>query len=259
MWGAIIGDLAGSVYEFDQIKNIKSINTKEIIPQNAFFSDDTILTVAIAKAIQTDKNYEKWLRKYGLEYLNYKPKFEPYFKSSFSPGFAKWLNSSEQGRSVGNGAMMRISPVGIFSISEKEVKKNAMLATLPSHNSKEAIVYSTLVALIIFYAKNGMSKEEILKKLDIKLVKREFVKFNTTCNETFDNCIYCAFSSNSFNESILKILSLGGDTDTNACITGSIAEALYGVDKELINKARCYIPKEFAKIIDKEYDREILR
>ena len=63
MWGAIIGDLAGSVYEFDQIKNIKSINTKEIIPQNAFFSDDTILTVAIAKAIQTDKNYEKWLRR----------------------------------------------------------------------------------------------------------------------------------------------------------------------------------------------------
>ena len=86
MWGAVIGDLAGSIYEYEQIKKIKTVQTKEIIPSNAFFSDDTILTVAIAEAFQTDKNYEEALKKYGKEYVNYKHKFNPYFKTSFSPG-----------------------------------------------------------------------------------------------------------------------------------------------------------------------------
>ena len=67
MWGAVIGDLAGSIYEYEQIKKIKTVQTKEIIPSNAFFSDDTILTVAIAEALQTDKNYEEALKKYGKE------------------------------------------------------------------------------------------------------------------------------------------------------------------------------------------------
>lgn len=257
MWGAVIGDLAGSIYEYEQIKKIKTVQGKEIIPSNAFFSDDTILTVAIAEAFQTDRNYEKALKKYGKEYINYKPNFKPYFRTSFSPGYIKWLNSNEQGKSIGNGAMMRISPIGLGSISEKEVKENTRLATEPSHNSKEAIVYATLIALMIFYAKNGMKKEEILKKLNINLEYKEFEKFNTTCSQTFDNCVYAAFSSDSFEESINKILKFGGDTDTNACITGSIAESLYGINQKLIEQAKKYIPSEFVKIIEKEYQKEI--
>ena len=97
--------------------------------------------------------------------LNYKP----YFKTSFSPGFIKWCNSNEIGTSIGNGAMMRISPIGFSFDNEHDVKENARLATIPSHNSKEAIVYSTLIALIIFYARNNMPKNEILRKLNIKL------------------------------------------------------------------------------------------
>ena len=159
MWGAVIGDLAGSVYEFEQLKEIKSIKTNEIIPNNAFFSDDTILTMAIAEAVQTDMNYEEHLKKYGKLYRNYKPDIKPYFNGSFS-----------------------------FD-NEIDVKKNARLATVPSHDSKEAIVYSTLIALIIFYAKNKVPKDEILKKLNIKLKCESFKKFNTTCSQTFDNCV----------------------------------------------------------------------
>lgn len=139
MWGAVIGDLAGSIYEFEQIKGIKSIKTNEIIPQNAFFSDDTILTIAIAEACQTDKDYEGHLKKYGHMYKDYKPDYKPYFRTSFSPGFIKWCNSNEIGTSIGNGAMMRISPVGFLFDNESDVKENARLATIPSHNSKEAI------------------------------------------------------------------------------------------------------------------------
>ena len=93
MWGAIIGDLAGSIYEYEQIKGIKKVNCSEIIPQNAFFSDDTILTIAVLDAIQHDKDYEKYLRLYGNKYALYKPNFEPYFKTSFAPGFIKWLKN----------------------------------------------------------------------------------------------------------------------------------------------------------------------
>ena len=256
MWGAIIGDLSGSIYEFGQTKKIESIRPKELIDSNAFFSDDSILTVAIANAIQTDGDYEKYLRQYGKIYQNYSPSFKPYFKNSFSPGFTKWLNSDNQGNSTGNGALMRISPIGFCCSTEDEVKKNAILATIPSHNSKEAIVYSTLVALIIFYGKNGVPKSEILKKLNIKLKYNKFDKFNTTCSQTFDNCIFSAFTSNNFNESIYKILSFGGDTDTNACITGAIAESLYGITPALIKQAQNYIPHQFVEVIKKEYHIE---
>ncbi|MBR6504517.1 MAG: ADP-ribosylglycohydrolase family protein [Clostridia bacterium] len=253
MWGAVIGDLAGSIYEYEQTSEVKSIKTDKIIPDNAFFSDDTILTIAILEAIQTDRNYEAHLKKYGNLYKAYKPNHKPYFKTSFSPGFTKWCESNEIGISIGNGAMMRISPVGFLFDNESEVKENAFLATVPSHNSKEAIVYSTLIALIIYHARNNMPKDEILKKLNIELKYKPFEKFNYTCSQTFDNCVFAAFNSESFEESICKVLSYGGDTDTNACIVGSMAEALYGIEPELIEKAKEYIPDEFTKILDKAY------
>jgi len=253
MWGAVIGDLAGSIYEYEQITEIKSIKTDEIIPDKAFFSDDTILTIAILEAIQTDRDYEKYLKKYGNSYKDYRPSHEPYFKTSFSPGFTKWCESNEIGTSIGNGAMMRISPVGFLFDNESEVKENARFATIPSHNSKEAIVYSTLTALIIYHARNNMPKDEILKKLNIELKYKPFEKFNSTCSQTFDNCVFAAFNSNSFEESICNVLSYGGDTDTNACIVGAMAEALYGIEPGLINKVKEYIPNEFIEILDKAY------
>lgn len=255
MWGAIIGDLAGSIYEFNQTKNIKSINVNqnEIISETSFFSDDTILTIAIMEAIQTDKNYEEHLKKYGNLYKNYKPNFKPYFNTSFSPGFIKWCNSNEIGTSIGNGAMMRISPIGFLFDNENDVKENARLVTIPSHNSKEAIVYSTLIALIIFYARQRMPKKEILKKLNLELKYKPFEKFNSTCSQTFDNCVFAVFNSNCFEESIQTVLSYGGDTDTNACIVGSMAEAMYGINPELIKKAKEHIPEDFIEILERAY------
>jgi len=74
-----------------------------------------------------------------------------------------------------------------------------------------------------------------------------------TCNETIDNCLYALFTSDSFEESLKKVISFGGDTDTNACIVGSMAEALYGIDEELLNKAKLKIPSEFVKKLEKGY------
>ena len=89
MWGAIIGDIAGSIYEFKQLKETKIVQCDELISEKGFYSDDTILTVAIANAIETDKDYEKYLKLYGQKFRDYRPNFEPYFKNSFSPRIYK--------------------------------------------------------------------------------------------------------------------------------------------------------------------------
>lgn len=251
MYGAIIGDLAGSIYEYEQLKEIKSIHITELIVKESFYSDDTILTVAMIDAILNDRNYDRYLREYIKKYSDYKPDFNPYFKNTFSPGLMNWSKTSLLGFSKGNGALMRISPIGYLFDKEEEVVKNARLATIPSHNSLEAIETATIVALMIFYFRQGLSKEEVYKKLNIKLECKPFRKFNTTCYETLSNCLYVLYHSTSFQSSIANMLLLGGDTDTNAAIIGSLAEAIYGIDENLKNEAEKKLPKEFVKVLRK--------
>ncbi|MBR3161328.1 MAG: ADP-ribosylglycohydrolase family protein [Bacilli bacterium] len=251
MYGAIVGDLAGSIYEFNQLKKIQSIKMNNLIEDNAFYSDDTILTIAILDAILNNKDYDYYLRKYIQEYSEYKPDFNPYFKSSFSPNLIKWSKSNVVGISHGNGAMMRISPVGYMFDSEIDVIENARLATIPSHNSKESIDSATTVALIIYYFRQGYTKDEIFKMLNIDIEYIPFTKFNTTCEETIGNCLYALYNSNSFDDAIRKTLLMGGDTDTNCAIVGSMAEAMYGIDNEVIERANEKIPQKYVKILSR--------
>ena len=155
MLGAIYGDKAGSTYEFEQLREIKSINPKQIILPNSFYSDDTIETIAVIDAIINNKDYEQTLCEYILENIEYKPNFNPYFKTAFSPGTIKWAKGIGKNDSIGNGAMMRISPVGYLFNNEEDVIENAKLVTVPSHNSKEAIESATIIALMIYYFRNG--------------------------------------------------------------------------------------------------------
>ena len=249
MYGAIIGDLAGSIYEYDQVKEIKSINPEHIIMPNSFYSDDTILTIAILDAINNDKNYDKYLREYILRYKDYKLDYKPYFKTAFSPNIVRWANSSTKGNSRGNGALMRISPVGFKFETEKEVIENAREATIPSHDSYQAIYGAEVVALVIFYLRQGYSKEDTFRKLNLEVTYTPFKKFNTTVEETLYNCLYAFYISTSYEDAIRKTLLMGGDTDTNCCIVGSMAEAYYGIEQELIDQANKKIPKEFKKVL----------
>lgn len=255
MLGAIIGDLAGSIYEFEQVKNCREIKINNIIEDNSFFSDDTILTIAIADAALNNVDYKTKLKEYAVKYNSNLPKNIPYFKTMFSPNFIKWAKSDYQGESSGNGAMMRISPIGFLFNTEKEVIKNSYLATIPSHNTEEAIKCATIVALIIFYARQGFLKQEIINKLNLKIKKPNIEKFNYTCANTIDVCLYSLFKANNFEDSLKLAISFGGDTDTNACIVGSMAEALFGIDEELKNKALTKLPTEFKKLIKDFYNR----
>ena len=149
--------------------------------------------------------------------------------------------------------MMRISPVGYLFDSEEDVIENARLVTIPSHNSKEAIESATIVALMIFYFRNGLTKEEVFKKLNLLVKYEPFRKFNTTCNETLGNCLYALYNSTSFEDSIRKTLLMGGDTDTNCCIVGSVAESLYGMSEKQREDAISNLPSDYVKILKKVY------
>lgn len=253
MLGAIYGDKAGSIYEYSQLNGIKSINPQKLIVKNSFYSDDTIETIAVMDAILNNNDYKETLKKYILRYEHYKPNFNPYFKTIFSPGTIKWAKGMGRGNSIGNGAMMRISPVGFLFNDENQVIENARLVTITSHNSDEAIRCATIIALMIYYFRNGLSKEDVLKKLNLLIHYKPFIKFNTTCYETLDNCLYVIYNSNSFEDAIRKSLLMGGDTDTNSCIVGSIAEALYGMNEIEKCDAMSNLPNEYIKILRKVY------
>lgn len=195
MLGGIFGDKSGSIYEFNQLKEIKPIKPDQLILPNSFYSDDTIEIIAIMDAIINNKDYGETLKEYILKYENYKPNFSPYFKTPFSPSAIKWAKGIGKSDSIGNGAMMRISPVGYLFDNEDEVIKNSKLATIPSHNSSEAIESATIIALMIYYFKKGLTKEEVYKKLNLPVNYKPFLKFNTTCRETIGNCLYVIYNS----------------------------------------------------------------
>lgn len=251
MYGAIIGDLAGSIYEYGQIKNISEVKINKLIEDNSFFSDDSILTIAILDAILNKGDYSSYIREYINKYSDYKPDFSPYFKSPFSPGMMKWAREVSATKSCGNGAMMRISPVGYMFDTETDVISNAYLATIPTHDSYEAINSARIIALMIFYFRNGLSKDLVFNKLNLDISYKPFTKFNTTCSETLGNCLYAIYNSNSFYDSISKVISMGGDTDTNACVVGSVSEAIYGIDDDLKELVYEKLDDDLGKVLRK--------
>ena len=149
--------------------------------------------------------------------------------------------------------MMRISPVGYLFDTEKDIIENVRLATIPSHNSEEAIYCATTIALMIYYFRNGWSKEEVYKKLKLQVNYIPFTKFNMTCGTTIGNCLYAIYYSTSFEDAIRKTLVMGGDTDTNACIVGSVVESLYGMCEKQKEDAILGLPNEYVKILKRVY------
>ena len=279
MLGAIIGDLVGTRYEYqefldsrngiinvDRRKRILDSNT-ELLTDESFISDDSLLTIAIAEAIIYNRDYKEALKKYVQKYGNKPVKREGFFKNAFSPTFIKWANSKtdENGESQGNGAAMRISPVAFLFNDLETVEKEAKKATIPSHNSYQAIRGAQCLAGTIFLAKQKEKKDKIEKyvtkkygyNLNYDLEQlQECNTFNGTCEVTVPQAIFIFLQSNNFEDSIRKAISIGGDTDTIACMVGGISEAYYGIPKQLRNRALELIPEDLKQIIIKEYKKK---
>lgn len=274
MLGAIIGDVAGSYLEVLEIQGRNTIDRhrsydervkvldKDISLFGKYSSctDDSILTVAVWDAIINGNcNYEKYLREYGLREVN--NGVDLYGRSRFGRGFVSWLEGNFQGESYGNGAAMRISPVGYLFDSLDEVKEQVRLATIPSHNHPDAIKGAEAVAVTIFLLRTGHSKEEVYEYIksnyydlnyDLEDLQRNYV-FSSKSSESVPQALFVFFQSEGFEDSIRKALSIGGDSDTIACIVGSISEAYYGIPDKLKEEVKPYIKDYMLPLVEKRY------
>ena len=270
MLGAIIGDVVGSYYEVLEVKEIKNGHRSyeerikildqntPLFTENSSVTDDSILTFAIYKAIKENKPYEEMLKYYAKQEIDLGK--DMYGRSRFGKGFVEWVNGNTQGTSYGNGASMRISPVGYLFDTLEEVKQESYKATIPSHNHEESILCAEAVSTSIFLLRNGISKEELKEyieknyfKLDYDLedLRRNY-KFSSKSINSVPQAIFAFLESNSFEETIRNAISIGGDTDTIACIAGSLAESYYGIPEELLEQVKPYLKDYMKELLDKE-------
>lgn len=275
MLGAIIGDIVGSYYEVLEInakknnlqkkrpyeERIKILNPEvELFHDNCSYTDDTVLTLAIASSLISDDDYETSLRKFGTKEINLG--LDKYGRSRFGKGFVEWLKGESEGKSFGNGGAMRISPVGFYYNDLNSVLEETKLATIPSHNNYEAIIGAQAVSATIYFARRGYSKDVIKILLEYYLnCKFDFsiselqknYTFSSRASESVLEAIFCFFKSSSFEDAIRLALSIGGDSDTIAAITGSISEAFYGIPDSFKEKALSYLPSDYIKIVEEFY------
>jgi ADP-ribosylglycohydrolase len=247
MLGAMIGDIVGSVYEWNNIKTTDFI----LFKSTCFFTDDTVLTAATAKAIMTGKDYAQVYQDFSRRYPG----------RGYGGNFSHWINLEDPKpyQSWGNGSAMRVSPVGFAFNSIKEVLEEAFNSAAVTHNHPEGIKGAQSTALAILFARQGKSKafirEEIAARFGYDLVRtldeiRPSYSFDVSCQGSVPEAIIAFLESTSYEDAIRKAISLGGDSDTIACITGGIAEAFYGgVPEEIADAGRGYLPGEFLQIL----------
>lgn len=246
VYGAIIGDIAGSIYEFNNIKH----KPLQILPKEAFFTDDTVMTMAVAFSLIKGVDLAQSMRAWANLFPN----------RGYGLMFSEWL-ATDAGPyySFGNGAAMRVSPVAWLANSLDEAQKLAERTAVITHNHPEGIKGAKAVASAIYLARIGASKKDIKKyvskkyKYDLSRTCDEIrptYEFNETCQETVPEAITAFLESRNFVDSIRLAVSLGGDSDTLAAITGSIAEAYYGIPKRVKRECDKHLPDIIKLFVD---------
>lgn len=261
MLGAIIGDTVGSVYEFD---NIKTTDFPFFGP-GCNYTDDTVMTVAVADWLLHSPSADGGelvtaIEKYAEQY--------PCPKGGYGGSFRKWLhmphNKKKPYNSFGNGSAMRVSACGWIGRDRSEVLTLAKQSAIVTHNHPEGIKGAQATALAVYMARIGESKEdiklEIARHFGYDLSRtcdeiRPAYSFDETCQGTVPEAIIAFLESTDFESAIRLAVSLGGDSDTLACITGAIAEAFYGIPQWMTDQMRAMLPPDFFQVIDEVYRR----
>ena len=263
MLGSIIGDIVGSIYEF------RNINTKEFPfwGNECMFTDDSVLAIATADWL-LNKNYKESDSAYY--YLKYAKRY-PAPKGGYGSGFLNWVYEASNGNpappynSCGNGSAMRVGPVGWAFDKESEVLEAAKASAECTHNHPEGINGAKATALAIMLARMGTSKENIREAIENRFgynlsYTMDYLQRcyswdglkgdnGATCQGTVPEAIICALDATDFEDAIRNAISIGGDSDTLACITGSIAEPLYGIPSDIYNKGLDFLPEEFRQTV----------
>ena len=255
MLGSIIGDIVGSIYEFHNIK------TKDFpfFSERCGYTDDSILTIATAKWILEggSNNYS------GNYYFRYAFNY-PSPMGGYGDGFLEWVHWAEDGEfspysSCGNGSAMRVGPVGWAYNTKEDILAHARYSAESTHNHPEGIKGAQATALCVMLARQGASKVEIRHTIETEFGYdlnftcdgiRDSYKWSGICQETVPQAIVAFLDGKDFEDSIRNAISIGGDSDTLGCITGSIAEAYYGIPHNIYNEALEYLPPEFKKVVN---------
>jgi len=246
MLGAIVGDIVGSVYEFH------NLTTKEFelfTPRN-FFTDDSVLTVATAHALLTDRDFSR----------AYRALVRLYPTRSYGVMFLRWALTDNAGpyRSFGNGAAMRVSPVAYVSDSLEETLRLARSSAEVTHDHPEGIRGAQAIALAIYLARKGTTlktlREIVQGAFGYNLKNsvdeiRKVNRYDETCQVTVPVALACVLESTSFEDALRNAVSVGGDTDTIAAIAGSIAETVHGIPEDIVQSALEYLDPDLKKTI----------
>lgn len=255
MIGAILGDIVGSIYEFDNIKTKEF----EFFDEKCYFTDDTVLTAAIAEALMQyesiDKNNIEDFREKLIDVMHQIGGDYP--RCGFGGHFRMWvlLKDRTPYNSYGNGSAMRVSSVGWYAKTLEETEMIARATADVSHNHPEGIKGAVATAGAVFLARTGATMDEIKKYISkyytinftIDEIRPVYI-FNETCQETVPQAMQAFFESNSFEDAIRNAISIGGDSDTLAAITGAVAEAYYGIPDHLKESALSYLDERLLDI-----------
>lgn len=260
LYGAVIGDIVGSKYEFDNIKH----KDFPLFSDGCSYTDDTVMTIAVANALQSARDDRDRFVSCLIKEMQRLGRAYPYPQGGYGGRFAYWLRSEnpEPYNSFGNGSAMRVSPCAIYAAELEEALELAELSASVTHNHPEGIKGAKAVAAAIFLAKSGKTKEEIKEYIGQNFYElnesvdeiRKYYTFNETCQGTVPQAIIAFLESDSFEDAVRNAVSVGGDTDTVAAITGSVAWAFYLNASEdthdgLILRANTYLPREFIDTI----------
>jgi ADP-ribosylglycohydrolase len=241
MLGAIVGDIVGSVYEFDNHRS----KDFPLFREDSKFTDDTILTIATAEALMHfEWDFAGKYRKYGRKY-----------PSSYGNSFHTWIHDDDAGpyNSFGNGSAMRVSPIAWFVHHDHRVMLLAERSAEVTHNHPEGIKGAQATAMTVYWARNGVPRNRIRRDLEERFgydtsvsveELQETYEYNETCQRTVPEAFRCFYEATDFEDAIRNAISIGGDSDTVAAIAGSMAEAKWGVPQEIRKEALARLDDE---------------
>ena len=250
MIGAIIGDIVGSIYEFNNHKS----KDFPLFSERSAFTDDSLCTIAVADCLMADGDPAEYLRRWG----------QKYWKLGYGNHYRRWLKRDDLGPydSWGNGAAMRVSPAAFLAKSLDEAHRIAVRVTEVTHNHPEGIKGALATTDAIWIAFDGATPEAIRKHIaqnygydmarSVDSIRPGY-QFDESCQGTVPEAIICALEATDFEDAIRNAVSIGGDSDTVACIAGSIAEAMFGVPQAIAGEATRRLTEDLRVVINHLY------
>ena len=255
MLGAIIGDMSGSRFEWDNIKT----KDFELLNEECFPTDDSIMTLAIAKTILECNGDYAGIEETVIKNMQTLGRLYPL--AGYGARFYDWLfeDNPKPYRSFGNGAAMRVSPCGFAAGTMEEAIALARAVTKVTHNHPQGMKAAEAVTVAIFMARSGKKLAEIREHIEKKYYKIDFTldqirpayTFDVTCQGSVPQAFEAFFESTGFEDAIRNAVSIGGDSDTIAAITGSMAEAYYGIPPGILERALALLDENLLLIAGK--------